>query len=405
MLTRKLISLVFLATMLLPLGLTAQPEARITTISAVQDRTEAQLTLFLRCDTVVQYMLTEDQISLTDNGLPVEEFSIIEQASPSARNYISAALVFDVSGSMAGAGNAGAKVAGNAFVDLMDGSIDESAVLWFNNQVRVQQQMTTIKPMLYTAIDALFASGATAVWDAAMTGLQELAANGINAKRAVVLLTDGADNSSTHQPSDVIQLAQALNLRVFTIGLGSGIQRAELQTIATATGALYFETPNAYDLQTIFTTIASFMQRGFDEHTIAYLSPDPNAIEHTIGINVEICDSRAEDAHTENATTVTSTAALQRVLPSDIHLAQNVPNPFGNGQSTTIPYRIEGTTSRHVSLEVFDLLGRRVAVLVDRELSAGSYTAQFSGADLARGTYLYRLSTGADMQSRLMQLR
>lgn len=405
MATRRLSIPVFIIAILLPAWLGAQPDARITTISAVRDHAESQLTLFVRCDSIVQYMLTEDQISLTDNGLPVEEFSIIESASPAARNAISAALVFDASGSMMGNGNAGAKTAGKAFVDLMDGTVDEGAVLWFNTQVNVQQQMTTIKPLLKNAIDALPVHGATAVWDAAMAGLQELAANGINAKRAVVLLTDGADNSSTHQPSDVIQLAQQLNLRVFAIGLGAGIQRAELQAIALATGGLYFETPNAYDLQTIFTTIATFMKRGFDEHTIAYTSPDPTAVEHTISISIEICGSRAEDTHTEEAFLVTDAAVVRHALPSGIHLGQNVPNPFSGGGGTTIPYRIDGSTARHVTLEVFDLLGRRVATLVDSRRSPGSHTVQFASTALPSGMYLCRLSSGRSVDTRMLLLR
>jgi len=403
--TPRRMSLIIFAVMLLPVCLAAQPEARITTISAVQGQSQSQLTLFIRCDSVVQYSLAENQFSLTDNGLPVEEFSIIEQASPTAQNPISAALVFDASGSMMGTGNAGAKAAGRAFVDLMDGTVDEAAVLWFNTQVNVQQQMTTLKPLLHSAIDALPAAGATAVWDAAIKGLQELAANGVNSKRAVVLLTDGADNSSTNLPYDVIQLAQQLNLRVFCIGLGSGIQRTELQTIASATGALYFETPNAYDLQTIFTTIATFMQRGFDEHTIAYTSPDPNADVHTIGITVDICGSRASDMHTEKATTVTSVAAVRRALPSDIHLGQNVPNPFSGGSGTVIPYTLSGSTPRHVTLEVFDLLGRRVATLVDGMRSPGSHTAQFTADALPSGMYLCRLSSAGAVDTRVMLLR
>ena len=54
----------------------------------------------------------------------------------------------------------------------MDGVVDEAAVIWFTQVVTVYQQMTTVKPMLHSAVDALPASGATAVWDGIYAGIR-----------------------------------------------------------------------------------------------------------------------------------------------------------------------------------------------------------------------------------------
>ena len=64
-------------------------------------------------------------------------------------------------------------------------------------------------------------------------------------------------------------------------------------------------------------------------------------------------------------------------LPQGFALGQNYPNPFN--PSTIIPYQIP--TAAHVRLEVFNLLGQRVATLVDAERPAGFHTAQWTATD------------------------
>ena len=85
---------------------------------------------------------------------------------------------------------------------------------------------------------------------------------------------------------------------------------------------------------------------------------------------------------------------------TDYHLAQSYPNPF-NPQAQ-IPYTLP--IRSHVRLEVFDLLGRSVRVLVNEELSAGSYTTRFDALHLSNGTYVYRLTAGGYSESRRMVL-
>jgi hypothetical protein len=71
-------------------------------------------------------------------------------------------------------------------------------------------------------------------------------------------------------------------------------------------------------------------------------------------------------------------------------LYPNYPNPFN--PSTTIRFGIR--TSGNVSLKVYDVLGREVAVLADEYLRAGSYERVFGSADLPSGVYFYTLRAG-----------
>ena len=92
-------------------------------------------------------------------------------------------------------------------------------------------------------------------------------------------------------------------------------------------------------------------------------------------------------------------------LPQGFELGANYPNPFN--PSTMIPYRLPA--SMHVRLEVFNLLGQRVATLVDGEQPAGFHTASWDATDAAgqavgAGVYIYRLVSDGQAVSRRMLL-
>ena len=84
---------------------------------------------------------------------------------------------------------------------------------------------------------------------------------------------------------------------------------------------------------------------------------------------------------------------IQETLPTSITLHQNYPNPFN--PSTVISYQLTGNS--FVSLSVFDVLGREVAVLVDELKSAGNHQVTFDATGLASGVYYYVLN--ADEQT------
>lgn len=78
----------------------------------------------------------------------------------------------------------------------------------------------------------------------------------------------------------------------------------------------------------------------------------------------------------------------QSTLPTEFTLAQNFPNPFN--PSTTIIYTLP--VDARVTLEVYDVLGQRVAELVDGVVAAGYHNETFDASTLSSGLYLYRLT-------------
>ncbi len=92
-------------------------------------------------------------------------------------------------------------------------------------------------------------------------------------------------------------------------------------------------------------------------------------------------------------------------LPDEYRLSQNCPNPFN--PTTMIEYNVP--TRSHVAIEIFNLLGQRVATIVDEMKDAGRYRAVWDGTDAAgetisTGVYFYRLRANDFVATRKMLL-
>ncbi len=77
-------------------------------------------------------------------------------------------------------------------------------------------------------------------------------------------------------------------------------------------------------------------------------------------------------------------------LPGTFALMQNFPNPF----NPTTEIRFQVPTTTHVTLVVYDLLGRKVDALVDELKQPGVYTVRFNASRFASGIYFCRIVAG-----------
>ncbi|MGF1670096.1 MAG: T9SS type A sorting domain-containing protein [Balneolaceae bacterium] len=140
--------------------------------------------------------------------------------------------------------------------------------------------------------------------------------------------------------------------------------------------------------------VPSWMRLHNPEQAIGELGPGREMVarftfdvEETAGVNqpavLHIIVSNPDGFRQEKRLT------LQVEAPREFELRQNYPNPFN--PSTTIAFQLPAAAE--IRLEVFDVLGRRVATLVEGQaFPAGGHTVPFDGASLASGLYLYRLS-------------
>jgi hypothetical protein len=101
-----------------------------------------------------------------------------------------------------------------------------------------------------------------------------------------------------------------------------------------------------------------------------------------------------------NGGTITNVTTPVSSVADKYQLSQNYPNPFN--PTTKITFAIP--TNGFVSLKVYDVAGKEVMTLVNKNMSVGSYSVDFSGALLSSGVYFYRLESGNFVETKKMML-
>jgi hypothetical protein len=104
---------------------------------------------------------------------------------------------------------------------------------------------------------------------------------------------------------------------------------------------------------------------------------------------------------TDGTTKDLSTLSVTVDAPKTYALYQNYPNPFN--PTTAIGYQLSAVS--HVTLKVYDVLGREVATLVDGQQNAGVYKVSFDGSRFASGVYFYRIVAEGNNGQRFISIK
>lgn len=102
----------------------------------------------------------------------------------------------------------------------------------------------------------------------------------------------------------------------------------------------------------------------------------------------------------KTVTGATKIKPISNVIPETFQLFQNYPNPFN--PNTNIEFLIP--KSGHVSLIIYNILGKEVAIVYNDYLKAGNYIEHFDGSNLSSGVYFYRLTAGDFISTKKMVL-
>lgn len=155
--------------------------------------------------------LTAKNFTILDDGVPrrIETFDATD--SP-----LSAVLVLDVSGSMLYKIEE-ARRSAHAFVDALKAE-DEVALLTFNSTAVGWVPFTRQRPPIHEAIDATRTEGETALYDATGQALRRL--KPLKRRKAVILFTDGEDNRSRLSVDQVIGIARASEVSIYSVAQG-----------------------------------------------------------------------------------------------------------------------------------------------------------------------------------------
>jgi hypothetical protein len=198
--------------------------------------------------------LTEADFAITGDLAPFSR--IIRVESFAADNLpISAALVLDISSSMAGAPFDRLKEAALTFIDTLRPG-DSVAVIVFSSSVNVLLPFTADLDAARAAIAALPLGGETALHQAAFDAVA-FTQGAPDPRRAIVLLSDGAEYGGRSRVTGEEALLEGLRagIPVFSIGLGFGADRSFLETLSGVTNGRFYESPSPDELVSIFRTL------------------------------------------------------------------------------------------------------------------------------------------------------
>ena len=175
--------------------------------------------------------------------------------------------------------------------------------------------------------------------------------------------------------SDKLEVDNIRDLKLFDI---EGAYNVTLTYADSLNGIAKIQVANFGEINTV---------RGRDIAEITFRVKDPGSSDVDI-----TSDIRLENVTTPVRTAMKTAVDLSDIIPETFSLAQNYPNPFN--PTTTIQYDL--ASKAQVNITIFDVLGRKVATLVDGNQNPGYYKVKWDAKALASGMYLYIIKAKSD---------
>jgi hypothetical protein len=128
---------------------------------------------------------------------------------------------------------------------------------------------------------------------------------------------------------------------------------------------------------------------------------DKNAMENqTYTYRVKAYKDSLESGYSNEASLLVGVNDEKEEIPTEYSLNQNYPNPFN--PTTTIKFALPKESLTKII--VYDLLGKEVQTLINKELKAGFHEVKFDAVNLTNGVYFYRIQAGNFIQTKKMIL-
>src|SRR3954471_20123152 len=203
------------------------------------------------------------------SGLAQDDFAVFDNEKPQPVVYfdnsihpINVVVMLDTSGSMTLTIDLLKQAAEQFFIRLLPD--DKARVGAFNDKIEITAHFTNNRDQLITDTKQLDFGNGTRLWDAVVTGLDELV--GIEGRRVVLVFTDGDDTDSKTSFGKTVDRARTDEAMIYAIGLESNYFNGQrmvrtapdsgLHKIADETGGGYFELKKSADLAPTFTRVA-----------------------------------------------------------------------------------------------------------------------------------------------------
>ncbi|MEJ2613323.1 MAG: T9SS type A sorting domain-containing protein [Ignavibacteriaceae bacterium] len=165
---------------------------------------------------------------------------------------------------------------------------------------------------------------------------------------------------------------------------------------------------NNIDFQLHFTDM-QLISKNIDKNTIKvkYYDNTSNSWMEMSGTNINTASNTITFSNNNinnliilTGEKIATGVSENQTVVKDFQLYQNYPNPFN--PSTNIKFELKENS--HVTLSVYNIIGQKVAELINSDLSAGIHTAMFNAANLSSGVYFYELKAGSHSSVKKMEL-
>ena len=309
------------------------------------------------------YGLVSDDFTLTQNGLPVNP----EVTSINNVLGVSIVIVVDESNSMGFNHRVDkAKDAIRSFVSTM-GPYDKTAIVGFRggDSTVVHQALTSDKTLLLQAVDSIAAvSKTTNIFTGTIVGIDQIV-NETNTT-AVVVFSDGDNNSGSRDLRGTIDLANEKKTSIYSIALESE-SRYPLENLATGTGGTFSIASDANELAGLYAGIRDNI---LSQYVVCFQSPDTvaNGATYDVAIGTKFNKITTSDTVQWNAKSLPPIITLTEDTKELIESSQPSNNPLTLGvyirtqigiASADLYLRTSGTTdtyARYTLLNVHDSL-------------------------------------------------
>ncbi|HYE15076.1 MAG TPA: VWA domain-containing protein, partial [Pyrinomonadaceae bacterium] len=230
---------------------------------------EDQKPVIVHTDLITLTVTVTDTYGRFVTGLGKNAFTVLDDKVPQEITFfsdedapVSLGVIFDVSGSMGGDKIMRAREALARFIDTSH-SRDEYFLIGFNSRAQLLLDRTRDSDSLMQKLTFVQTKGQTALYDACYLGVEKVT-RGTHQKRAVLLISDGQDNSSRYTFSELRRLLKESDVIIYAVGILSSHDdqtlgyggRAILEELAGVSGGKAFFPSTGAEMNDTFERIA-----------------------------------------------------------------------------------------------------------------------------------------------------
>ena len=229
-------------------------------------------------------------VHVSENGVPVipHLVSLNTKAVP-----VSLVVLLDTSNSMRGKPLTAALDAAQTLIDQKS-SRSEVAVYGFSQRPYVIHQWATDRSAFQASLASVGVTHGTALWDAVTYASQELRGR-TGSSKAIVVLTDGADISSTATAASATAVARSVGAHVYAVGLpGVRSEATDVQALVDETGGDFIRVSSLTDLKSVYAGLATRLKQ---QYQLSYQS-QLRGVGKQVTVRLDVNGVSAEQRYT-----------------------------------------------------------------------------------------------------------